>query len=281
MKDTRMPPRSSAGEAGVEFWRDSDLVGAYDRSDLRPVEALLLDRYRDALSGRVLEIGVGAGRVTRHLCPIASELHGIDISPAMVRRASKSCPDATIVVRDLREIGVYGHEGFDAVVASFNVIDVLDHTDREHLFDAFARILAPKGVLLFSSHNRAAIGTVRGPVGQLLDDLEHLRLKRTIAGVVRLPRRVSNRARMRSLEHEGPTYSIVNDNAHDYALAQYYIDRDEQAHQLGRHGLRLEACYDLSGAPVGEGTLAERASELYYVATRFVADGETGEARPA
>jgi len=272
MKDTRTPLRSNAGEAGVEFWRDSDLVGAYDRSDLRPVEAFLLERYRDALSGRVLEIGVGAGRVTRYLCPIASELHGIDISPAMVRRASKACPDATIVVRDLREIGVYGHEVFDAVVASFNVIDVLDHADREHLFDALARIMAPKGVLLFSSHNRAAIGTVHGPLAQLLDDLEHLRLKRTVAGVVRLPRRVSNRARMRSLEHEGPTYSIVNDNAHDYALAQYYIDRDEQARQLERHGLRLEACYDLSGSPVPEGTFAERATELSYVATRVVAD---------
>jgi SAM-dependent methyltransferase len=263
-------PQVAAGstEAGTAFWREADLVSAYDRSDLRPVEAFLIERYRPALSGRVLEIGVGAGRVTRYLCPIASELHGIDISRAMVRRATTVCPDAALVVRDLREIGVYGHAVFDAVFASFNVIDVLGHEERERLFESLARILVPRGVLIFSSHNRAAVGTVHGPIGQLIDDIEHLRLKRSVAGVIRLPRRVSNRARMRGLEVEASTYSIINDNAHDYALAQYYIDRDEQARQLERHELHLEASYDLSGAPVHAGMRAERATELYYVATR-------------
>jgi SAM-dependent methyltransferase len=264
----RTPPPIDAAEAGVDYWRNTDLVAAYDRADLRPVEADLLRRFEPELSGRVLEIGVGAGRITRYLCPIASELHGIDISRAMVRRASKACPDATIIVRDLREVGVYGHQVFDAVVASFNVIDVLDHDDRERLFDALWRILVPGGLLVFSSHNRGAIGTVRGPLGQLVDDLEHLRLKRSLAGVVRLPRRVANHSRMRALERQAATYAIVNDTAHDYALAQYYIDRDEQERQLERHGFRLEACYDLSGAPVRVGTRAERVPELTYVAFR-------------
>jgi SAM-dependent methyltransferase len=264
----KMQPATGPGEAGTTFWREADLVSAYDRSDLRPVEAFLIERCRPALSGRVLEIGVGAGRVTRYLCPIASELHGIDISTAMVRRASMVCPEAALVVRDLREIGVYGEAVFDAVFASFNVVDVLGHDDREELFESLARILVPGGTLIFSSHNRAAIGTVRGPVGQLIDDIGHLRLKRSMAGVVRLPRRVSNRARVRALEVEGSTYSIINDSAHDYALAQYYIDRDEQLQQLERHGLHLEACFDLSGAAIDSGLRAERATELYYVATR-------------
>jgi SAM-dependent methyltransferase len=266
MADLQLPRRDD-GEAGVEYWRDADLVAAYDRADLRAVEADLLERYREVLSGKVLEIGVGAGRVTRHLCPIAAELHGIDVSRAMVRRASKACPDATIVVRDLREVGVYGHSVFDAIVASFNVVDVLDHEAREKLFDALARILVPGGLLLFSSHNLGAIGTVHGPVGQIVDDLEHLRLKRTVAGVFRLPRRVANHARMRAMERNGQTYAIVNDSAHDYALAQYYIERDEQERQLARHGFRLDGCWELSGAPVFAAMRAEHASELYYAAT--------------
>src|SRR4029450_1162979 len=91
------PKRRSAAmaqnqaEMGTNFWRDANLVDAYDRTDLRPVEAILLDRYSEVLGGRVLELGVGAGRVTRYLCKLASELHGIDISSAMVRRASDAC----------------------------------------------------------------------------------------------------------------------------------------------------------------------------------------------
>ena len=256
------------GEAGIEFWRATDLVRDYDRQDLRPVEAYVLERYRDALSGRVLELGVGAGRVTRYLYPIATQLHGIDISPAMVRQSSRLFPNATITVRDLREVGVYGRATLDAVVGSFNVIDVLDDPDRQAVLGELAKVLVPGGMLVFSSHNLGALSRVRGPFGQLIDDARHLRIKRSAAGLVRLPRRLGNHARMRRFEQDGPGYAMVNDRAHDYQLVQYYIDRDGQERQLARHGFRLEACYDLRGAIVPPGSAAPDDLELYYVAIK-------------
>jgi hypothetical protein len=45
----------------AELWALGDFVGFYATRDLRPVEATLLDRHRDALAGRVLELGCGAG----------------------------------------------------------------------------------------------------------------------------------------------------------------------------------------------------------------------------
>lgn len=256
------------GEAGIEFWRATDLVRDYDRQDLRPVEAYILERYRDALSGRVLELGVGAGRVTRYLYRIAAQLHGIDISPAMVHRSSLLFPDATISVRDLREVGAYGPATLDAVVGSFNVIDVLDDLDRQAVLAELAKVLVPGGMLVFSSHNLGAVGRVLGPFGQLVDDARHLRIKRSTAGLLRLPRRLGNHARMRQLEQHGPGYAMVNDRAHDYALVQYYIDRDGQERQLAGHGFRLEACYDLRGSIVPRGSSAPDELELYYVAIK-------------
>lgn len=254
-------------EQGTEFWRRADLVDVYDRTDLRPVESILLERYGAALSGRVLELGVGAGRLTRFLCPLAAELHGIDVSPAMVRRASEACPDATIVVRDLREIDVYAEGIFDAVFGGFNVLDVLDHDDRQAVLDGIGRALRPNGLLIFSSHNRGHASAVVGPMAQLVADLRHGRFRRALGGLMRLPRRITNHARMQRLERDEGEYAIVNDVAHDYALAQYYIGRDDQERQLERHGFRLVECLDLAGSPVLAGAPALGSSELHYVAT--------------
>jgi len=59
------------------LWRRTDLVERYATRDLRPVEVMLLIRYREALSGRVLELGCGAGRVTGYLAELASHAHGL------------------------------------------------------------------------------------------------------------------------------------------------------------------------------------------------------------
>ena len=74
-----MPPKTSeprrAGEPGGDaqreandqLWGRKGLVQAYATRELRPVEVLLLVRYQAALSGRVLELGCGAGRLTGYL----------------------------------------------------------------------------------------------------------------------------------------------------------------------------------------------------------------------
>jgi SAM-dependent methyltransferase len=191
----------------------------------------------------------------------------MDVSRAMVRRASAVCPGATIVVRDLREIDVYARHSFDAVVAGFNVLDVLDQDDRQAVLAGIGRLLKPEGLLIFSSHNRGHAPAVVGPVGQLLQDIRHRRVRRALLGLVRLPRRIANHARLRRLERDEAEYAIVNDVAHDYALAQYYIGRDDQERQLERHGFRLIECLDLAGSAVLAGAVALGSSELHYVAT--------------
>lgn len=261
-------PAPSEREQATNFWARADLVRAYSGGELRPVELALLERHREALSGRVLEIGVGGGRVTRHLCAIATEVHGIDVSATMVAHSRATCPEAIIVQRDLRDLSAYADGSFGALVAAFNVIDVLGHEDRAIALDGFARVLEPGGALIMSSHNLAAAPSVVGPTRQLLGAVRARRMRSVAAGVIRLPRRVANRRRMRPLERDGEGYGLVNDSAHDYSILHYYVSRDDQERQLAAHGFELVECLDLSAVAVGPGEAAAHSPELHYVARR-------------
>ena len=258
----------SQRDLGTEFWANADLVHAYAGGALRPVEVTLLERHRDALSGRVLELGVGGGRVTRHLCAIATEVHGIDVSAAMVEHSRAAFPEATIVQRDLRDLSLYDDESFDALVAAFNVLDILDHDDRRLALAGFARVLAPGGLLIMSSHNRAHAPLVVGPTRRLLGNVRAGRLRSAAGDLVRLPRSIANRRRLEPHERALPAYAIVNDFAHSYSILHYYIFRDDQERQLSEHGLTLVECLDLGGVTIERGDAGTSSPELHYVARR-------------
>lgn len=259
----------AGGEPSTDFWSRANVVGDYAGGELRPVEADIIERHRGALGGRVLELGVGAGRVTRHLCAIAKEVHGIDISDAMVAATRRVCPEATIARGDLRDLSAYGVASFDAVVASFNVIDVLGHDHRLAALGGFGRVLAPGGLLIMSSHNRAAARSVVGPGRKVIGDLRAGRMRTAAGDIIRLPRRAANRRRLRPLEQVQPGYSILNDSAHDYSILHYYITRDAQATQLADHAFKLIESLDMDGSLVEAGTDAPGSPELHYVAERL------------
>jgi SAM-dependent methyltransferase len=249
-----------------DVWRGADLVRAYDTSGLRQVEAMLFARYRTELSGRVLEVGCGGGRLTRELCKLGGEVHAIDISPVMVRHTSKLCPEATVVEGDLRDLSKYPDGFFDVLLAPFNVLDVLDDPERNLALDEWRRVISADGLLIMSSHNRAYAPRVVGPGRQLLANIRARKLRSTAGSIVRMPRRVANHRRLRRFERAEPGYAILNDDAHDHSMLHYYIYRDDQARQLAGHRFELLECLDLDGEPVAAGEAAAGSPELHYVA---------------
>src|SRR3954462_4034981 len=108
------------------FWERGWFTREYVNRRLRPAEVLLLVRHRDALSGRVLELGSGAGRLTSYLVGIASELHAVDVSAAMLDRCKANAPGAITPLGDLRDLSAFADASFGAIVAPYNVVDVLD-----------------------------------------------------------------------------------------------------------------------------------------------------------
>ena len=82
-------------------WESADHVADYADRALAPVEIVILLRYREELSRRVLEAGCGAGRVLGYLVELGGEVHGIDLSPAMVAYCRATYPAADVRVEDV------------------------------------------------------------------------------------------------------------------------------------------------------------------------------------
>lgn len=245
----------------ARFWRDEASVADYEYEGLSPAESLLLEQHRTPLSGTVLELGPGAGRVTRHLAAHAAALTALEISPAMAEACRRNVPAATVEVRDMRDLGDLASGSVDAVVASNNVLDVLDHDERQALLRELRRLLGPGGVLLFSSHNKD--GRSRRP----WQPRDRYWLAGVVGDIRNFPRSMRNHRRLRSLEHEEADYALRNDEAHDFSMILYNVSAPAQARHLADAGFALAACMTDGGEPVDLEGPPSRAPFLHYAAS--------------
>src|SRR3954471_14749360 len=123
-------------------------------TQLTPAEARLLDRYHSSIVHQpVLDLGVGGGRTTPHLAPLASSYLGMDFSHAMIEACRNRYPSWEFRWGDARDLSELPAESFNFVIFAFNGIDYVDHDDRCRILRQVARVLKPNGVFLFSSHN--------------------------------------------------------------------------------------------------------------------------------
>jgi len=224
---------------------------------------MLLVRYREALCGRVLELGCGGGRLSGYLCELARDFHGLDISPLMVAHCSRLYPDGAFELGDLRDLSGYESGAFDVVCASFNVIDVLDDAERRGVLAEIHRMLDRDGLLLMSSHNLAHAPFIPKPTR--IDTRNPVRAARQL---LRIPRRERNRRRLLPFQRQHDGYAILTDEAHEYGILHYYVGRDAQQRQLDDVGFELLECLDLDGRAVPAGELAPLHPELHYAARR-------------
>jgi SAM-dependent methyltransferase len=263
---------SAQAASNATVWAAGAHVDAYANDVLTPVEVQLFVRYRDVLSRRVLDLGCGAGRVLAYLVMIGAEAHGIDLAPRMVEYCRDHLPAATVRVADVRTLSRETDGVFDAVLAPDNLLDVFDDRERREVLAGIRPLLAPAGLLIFSSHDLGWLEHNPGPREferrSLLDSARKL-LERPPAAVVRAVRNrreiAANRRRLAPLEQRHPGYAIVNDFPHNYSLLHYYIRRDDQERQLRELGLELVECLSADGRTVAPGGFGTTDS-LYYVA---------------
>jgi len=261
--DVQGPEGAGADQAKVnaEVWSRGDLLEKYASTELREAEARILERRRGELGGRVLELGCGAGRLTGHVLGIAGSLHGIDVSPAMVAYCRETYPEGEFSVGDLLELERFAEEEFDAVLAPYNVLDVLDDAQRRSVLVEIRRLLVPGGLLIFSTHNLAYVPSIT-PAGRI----DPSSPRRLAASLVHRRRRRRNHRALAPLQRTEADYAIVNDEAHNFSLLHYYISPEAQARQLADCGFALLECLDLDGGAVTASESAPGCSELHYVA---------------
>lgn len=130
----------------------------YDRA-MEPLERGVLAGSREWIGerahGRVLEVAVGTGRSLEFYAP-GIELTGVDLSPAMLRRARRRARELeltpTLKVADAEQLP-FPDASFDSVVCALGLCSIPrpDVAVRE-----MARVLVPGGTLLLLDHIRSS-----------------------------------------------------------------------------------------------------------------------------
>jgi SAM-dependent methyltransferase len=255
------------------IWGEGGFVDDYDTRRLEPVEVLLLARHRERFAGRVLEVGVGGGRLLGYLVALGGEVHGVDISERMIEHCRRRWPTAQLRVADLARLGETVDGPFDLILLGDNVIDVFADEQRRAVLSDIHGLLRTGGLIVFSTHNLAHLdagGGADGASGEALRARAWQAANRSpvwmAQAVSRIPRRRANRRRLSRMQYRTADYAIVNDHAHDYALLHYYIRSDDQRRQLVELGFE-----PIEVAEPG-GDLVEPGDDglgpwLYYVAS--------------
>jgi len=130
----------------------------FDRSGERDVAGLvgsdlpLLCDWRASTDLRLLEIGCGIGRMSRHLAPLFQEVVSIDVSGEMIRQARArlaEVPNLHFHETSGVDLALFPDESFDVVFCAY----VFQHVPsaeaiEANLREAF-RVLRPRGVFKF------------------------------------------------------------------------------------------------------------------------------------
>ncbi len=251
-------------EVNREVYYSPEIWRYYHSHNLFPAEVGALLKYQPHVAGGdVLDIGVGAGRTTRYLAPVARRYEAIDYSPVMVDHMRGAFPTVSVRQADLRELTPFAEETFDFIMASDNVIDALSHEDRMQALGEVRRVLRSGAVFAFSSHNLQYAHAYDGPT------LEWCRNPVTLARRVGdLVTRLRNHRRVAPHRMVTPEYAILNDEGQNFACLHYYASRDAVASQLERSGMRLLEVFDTDGQSMRDGQDSSDCPSLLYVASR-------------
>ncbi len=120
-----------------------------------PAERACFERLAPELAGkRVLDLGVGAGRTTRHFLSLTPDYVGLDYTPEMVAACRAKHPGVEIVEGDARDLSRFPDESVDLVAFNFNGIDAVGLEGRVRVLSEVHRVLRPGGAFFFSTMNR-------------------------------------------------------------------------------------------------------------------------------
>lgn len=263
-----MSPAADMSDINLKIYKKAGTVGWYaQQSGLFPDEEGALALTQPHWKGRdVLDIGIGGGRTSEFLEPLAKRYVGVDYSAEMVQAASARFPTMDLRKCDARDLSMFDEKSFDFVFFSFNGIDAVNHADRLKVLAEVRRVLRPGGVFLFNSHNRDWIDNDKA-----WRDLFSLAAARSpvaaLKAVARIPIRIGNYMRTLRDQEETEAYTVKPDAGNDFASPHYYASAPDVMEQLRTAGYTPLHLVDDKGFEAPHAV--ERSSAtLHYVAAR-------------
>ena len=137
-----------------EEWRVEEFFSAGEES----VQEAILDdleiicQGREPKQMRVLEIGCGAGRMTRALARVFGEVHGVDVSGEMIAQARQllsGCENVHLCQNNGTDLSVLGDIRFDFAFSFIVFQHVPDRAIIENYVHEVYRLLRPGGLFKF------------------------------------------------------------------------------------------------------------------------------------
>lgn len=143
-------------------WTDEEFFASGERT---VAEEVLTDmtnicQGKDPGAMRVLEIGCGAGRVTRALAQVFGEVWGVDISGEMIERARAALaafPHAHVLQNNGTDLSALGDIQFDFAFSSI----VFQHIPSREVIETYVRevhrVLRPGGLFKFQVQGDSSV----------------------------------------------------------------------------------------------------------------------------
>jgi len=242
------------------------VLANYRDCTLTVMETAALLKYQPGFFNRdVLDIGIGTGRTSRYLAPLARCYLGIDYSPVMLRHVTAAMPELPVRQLDMSDLSSLDAASFDFIFAPNNVLDAVSHGLRLRSLCHWQRVLRPGGMVLFSAHNRSYRYALRGP---------RLALSRNPVTQARLLLRFArcsvNYLRLAGERLQTDEFALLTDTGHEYSCLHYYIERDAQYAQLRACGFTCVDSFCHSGCSVAAAADGEvlGSPSLMYVARK-------------
>lgn len=153
-------------------WSDARVARSYARAFARASDMVVPELVAAVGAGpgtRALDLCCGHGNVTAGLVAAGARVTGLDFSPAMLKMARASVPDAHLIEGDAMSLA-FGDATFDAITIGFGIPHV---PDPVRVLGEARRVLRPGGRLAFSVWCGPEVDTALGYVFDAIEAHGH------------------------------------------------------------------------------------------------------------
>jgi SAM-dependent methyltransferase len=147
---------------GTEHWTDADFFASGERTVAEEILTDMINVCQGKLPAdmRVLEIGCGAGRVTRALARLFGEVHAVDVSGEMVGLAGQALanyPKAFVYQNNGTDLSVVPDLPFDFAFSSIVFQHIPSREVIENYVREVCRLLRPGALFKFQVQGNTSV----------------------------------------------------------------------------------------------------------------------------
>jgi ubiquinone/menaquinone biosynthesis C-methylase UbiE len=149
---------------GKREWSDEEFFRSGEQTVAEEIltDMINICQEKDPKQMRVLEIGCGAGRITRALAGLFGEAHAVDVSGEMVAKARLALadrPNAFVYQNNGKDLSVLGDSEFDFAFSTIVFQHIPSYAVIESYVREVHRLLRPGALFKFQVQGDATLTT--------------------------------------------------------------------------------------------------------------------------